>query len=152
MTQSERAVYFVAATVALLIVGAIGAFWWAGTVPSRPKGVAANAVFLWAPHVGLPAPKRGWWMACWENAGRNYCKLSGIDGNPEFEGEFVPYGRKGPFQADQLRIDPTKTREQKVWVGSALVPLVHLENGQVLIPASKYEEGVRLLEQLNPNH
>jgi hypothetical protein len=152
MTMWEKAAYIVAATGGLMIVGAIGAFWWFGTVPSRPRGVAPNAVFLWAPHVGLPASRRGWWLACWEDAGHNYCKLSRVDGNPEYEGEFFPNGHKDPFHADQLRIDTTKTGEQKVWVGTALVPLVHLENGEVLIPASKYEKGVRLLEELNPNH
>src|SRR3954468_5180069 len=68
MTQSERVIYFVAAAAVLVLVGTIGAFWWAGTVPSRPKGVAADAEFLWAPHVGLFGPRRGWWLSCWEDA------------------------------------------------------------------------------------
>jgi hypothetical protein len=32
------------------------------------------------------------------------------------------------------------------------VPLVHLENGMVLIPANKYEEGTRLLKDYEPAH
>jgi len=51
-----------------------------------------------------------------------------------------------------LKIDPEKTGDDKVWIGSALVPLVCLENGEVLIPASKYQDGARLLEQRKPNH
>jgi hypothetical protein len=152
MTMFEKTVMALAVVVIVLIIAAFGAFWWAGTVPSRPRGVAADAVFLWAPHVGLPAPKRGWWLACWEDAGHNRCKLSWINGSTEYEGEFIPYGHQGPLAADQLKIDSTKTGEETVWVGVVPVPLVYLENGEVLIPAGKYEEGVRLLEELKPRH
>ena len=148
----EKVVYALATIVALLILGLVGAYWWAGTVPSRPKAVAPNAVFLWAPHVGFPGPRRGWWLSCGENAGHNHCKLSDVDGNTEYDGEFVQYGSKGSVPVDQLKIDSEKTREHKLWIGSALVPLVYLDNGEVLIPASKYEDGVQLLEQLKPNH
>jgi hypothetical protein len=152
MTMFEKTVMALAVVVIVLIIAAFGAFWWAGTVPSRPRGVATDAVFLWAPHVGLPAAKRGWWLACWEDAGHNQCKLSGIDGDLEYEGEFISYGQKGPVPADQLKIDPEKTTEHHVWVGQASVPLVFLDNGGVLIPAGKYEEGMRLLEELKPRH
>ena len=152
MTLFEKAVYTVAALIVLLIAGVVGGYWWAGRVPSRPTGVAANAEFLWAPHVGFPGPRRGWWLSCWENAGRNRCKLSDVAGNAEYEGEFVVYSDKGSPPTDQLKIDPEKTTDNKVWIGSALVPLVFLQNGKVLIPASKYAEGARLLEQLKPNH
>jgi hypothetical protein len=152
MTLFEKAIYAVAAAAALLIVGLVVAYWWAGQVPGRPKGVAPNAVFLWAPHVGFPGPRRGWWLSCSEDVGHNRCRLSDVDGNTEYDGEFVPYGDKGSVPADQLKIDPEKTRDNKVWIGSALVPLVFLQNGRVLIPANKYQEGARLLEQLKPNH
>jgi len=150
MTTIEKSITLLAGMVILLIMAVIGSFWLAGQIPSRPRGVAANAVFLWAPHVGLPAPRRGWWLACWEDAAHNRCKLSGIDGDLEYEGEFIPYGQKGPVPANQLKIDSEKTTEHHVWVGQASVPLVYLENGQVLIPASEYDEGVRLLEKLKP--
>jgi hypothetical protein len=64
MTLLEKALYAIAAAGVSLILIIVGAFWWANTVPGRPKNVAANAVFLWAPYVGLPAPRRGWWLAC----------------------------------------------------------------------------------------
>jgi hypothetical protein len=130
MTLFEKAAYTVAAGIALLIVGLVLAYWWAGLIPSRPQGVAANAVFL-----------------C---AGHDRCKLSDVHGNPEYEGEFVLYGDKGSVPADQLNIDPEKTSDNKVWVGSELVPLMFLQNGKVLIPASKYEEGARLIQQVKP--
>jgi hypothetical protein len=49
--------------------------------------------------------------------------------------------------ADQLKIDAIMTREHKIWVGEALVPLVYLKNGEILIPATKYQEGARALNQ-----
>ncbi|HXU21773.1 MAG TPA: hypothetical protein VN788_14410 [Verrucomicrobiae bacterium] len=137
----------------LLLIGVTyGAFWWAGKVPRRPKQVAANAVFLWAPSVGLSAPKRGWWLSCTEDAGQNRCTLSDIKGNTEYEGEFLSSNGKGPVPADQLKIDTRRTLDDKVWAGSVLVPLVFLENGTILIPASKYQEGMHLLKQAQPNH
>ena len=147
MTVFEKSIYAVAAVVALLIGGLVVAYWWAGRMPSRPRGVAANGVFLWAPHVGFPGPRRGWWLSCWVDAGHDRCKLSDVDGHAEYEGEFVPFGDKTPVPADELKIDAEKTSDNKVWIGSALVPLVVLQTGKVLIPVSKYEEGARLLQQ-----
>lgn len=132
---------------AIVIFGIAGAYWWANTVPRKPAEVSPDAVFLWAPYVGLPAPKRGWWLVCWEEAGHDWCKLSGIKGEAEYQGEFVSYPHKRLIPADQLKIDPTMTREHKIWVGDALVPLVYLKNGEILIPATKYQEGVRALNQ-----
>ena len=60
----------------------------------------------------------------------------------------MPYGHAGPLQSQQLKIVPAKTeRAKKMWIGKALVPLVYLENGVVLIPDARYEDGKRLLEQ-----
>lgn len=82
-----------------------------------------------------------------ENAGQNRCKLSDIHGRTEYEGEFISSDGKGPVSVDQLKINAEKTQDNKMWVGDALVPLVFLQNGRVLIPAAKYDEGMRLLEQ-----
>ena len=55
--------------------------------------------------------------------------------------------RRGFVASDQLKIDPEKTRDNKVWIGEALVPLVYLQNGEILIPVDKYDEGARLVEK-----
>jgi len=148
MRLLEKAVYMVGALMAALIIGIVVAYWWTSRVPSRPAGVRANAVFLWAPAVGLPAPRRGDWLACWEEGEQTLCQLSDIDGSLEYKGAFIPFAHKGPIPAGELRIDSMKTRDNKVWVGRALVPLVYLENGDILIPAAKFEDGVRLLQRL----
>ena len=146
MTLIDRAVYAIAVILAMLIAGYAVAYWWTSRVPGRPPGVRADAVFLWAPAVGLPAPRRGDWLACWRENQLILCEMNHIDGAPEYKGEFVPYARSRPTSTIALKIDTSKSGENKVWVGHALVPLVFLEGGEVLIPASKYEEGVKLLD------
>jgi hypothetical protein len=110
----EKALYIVGAIGSLLIIGVAAAYWWANTVPMHPKGVSPTAVFLWAPYVGFPGPRRGSWIACSEQARQNRCTLNEIDGTIEYEGGFVPYGRKDAINADQLKIDPVKSRDYKV--------------------------------------
>jgi len=146
---------FAAWSVVALVVAAVPlSFWWANTVPSRPGSVAQDAVFLWAPHVGLPAPKRGWWLVCTQNQMRNQCKLSSKLGVTQFEGDFVPFNRPGPIAAPDLVIDVRRTeRAQKYFIGDALVPLVYLEDGGILIPLAKLKEGsnaIKQMQQANP--
>lgn len=150
MTLLVKAVYAIAVGLAILLIGLAVAYWRAGQIPNRPKDIAANAVFLWAPHLGVPGPRRGWWLSCWYDAGGDHCRLSNVQGITEYEGEFVLDSDKGSVPSDQLIIDVDETSDNKVWVGSALVPLVFLRNGKVLIPASRYEEGMRLLKQVRP--
>jgi hypothetical protein len=142
----EKVAISLGAVIGVLALGIVGAYWWLNIVPARPAEVASDAVFLWAPHVGLPAPRRGQWLSCRREAATLYrCTLTQISGRVEYVGEFVPYPRSGPVAGIESAIDAEKSREQEIWIGDALVPLVHLTNGTVLIPASKYQEGTRLL-------
>jgi hypothetical protein len=75
------------------------------------------------------------------------CELDNIDGTLEYKGEFVPYQEKRLIAPSELKIDSSKTGDDKVWIGDALVPIVHLQSGDVLLPVSKYDESVRLLER-----
>jgi hypothetical protein len=111
----------------------------ANRVPSRPKGVGQNAVFVWSPAVGFPRglPRRGSWLDCREKAGRDRCKLSDMSGRTEYESEFVRSGDRGAIIGNELQIDSSKSAQEKVWVGNVLIPLACLKNGEVLIPASR---------------
>lgn len=148
----EKSMYTVAIGTAVLVGVIAGAYWWSGRVPGRPKTVAADAVFLWAPAVGVPGPRRGWWLSCSEDGGRDRCRISTVDGKLEYEGEFVVFGDKGHVLPGQLKIDAKKSGENWVSIAGALVPLVVLENGKVLLPAAKYEEGARLLQPMGSDH
>ncbi len=134
----------------LLIMAVIGGYWWSNFGPFRPTSVPRTAVFLRAPATGGPSGPRGEWLACWESNGENFCRLSARDGTTSFEGVFVPYKRKGPVPADQLKVDASKTRyadPDGFWINYILVPIVYLKNGDALIPASQYEKGVLLLNR-----
>ena len=147
MSLAEKLVYLIAAVLALLIAGYVAAYFWTSRVPARPSDVRADAAFLWAPAVGIPAPRRGDWIACWQESTYIFCQLNDIDGKLEYKGEFVSYPQKRPIPPAPWRIDPEKTRDDKVWIGEALVPLVYLQSGEIFVPVSKYEESVSLLHQ-----
>jgi len=132
----------------LLVAWLVATYLLANRIPSRPNGVARDAVFLWAPAVGFPGglPRRGWWLACWENAGHDRCRLSDIDGGTKYEGEFIRYGDRRSVAARELQLDSSKTTAEKsVWISNAWVALVYLKDGEILIPASAYDDGARLL-------
>lgn len=145
-TIAQKIVVVVSFVVGLSFVGILVAYWWTNTVPSRPKSVRADAVFIWAPHVGVPVPRRGWWIACWESEGKNWCSVSWIDGTLKYQGEFIPYRRTTSVPTAELIIDAEKTQQADgFWLGETRVRLVYLTNGDVLIPAERYQEGKRLL-------
>lgn len=149
MTSVKKVSYAIGvlAIPILLVAWLVSAWLLANKVPSRPKGVRTDAVFLWAPAAGFPGglPRRGWWLSCWEGVGRDVCKLSDISGGTEYEGEFIRYSDRGTVSNRELQIDPKRTAENKVWVGGALVPLVYLHDGAILVPASAYDEAAHLL-------
>ncbi|OJV43323.1 MAG: hypothetical protein BGO25_08225 [Acidobacteriales bacterium 59-55] len=148
----SKLVIFLLGCVAFLIVVA-GAYWWANVPPERPSDVSAKAVFLWAGHLGLPAPKHGTWIECWtdESAMTNRCRLTAMDGTRSYEGEFVPSEGESPVSQGDLRIKAEPTSDTTHWVrieGMHGAPLVFLENGTVLIPKDAYAEGAAKLEHL----
>jgi hypothetical protein len=145
MSLFERITYLLSAIVLFLAVGLGIAYWWSGRVPSRPASVRSDAVFLWAPAVGVPAPRRGWWFSCWEESAQDICELNNLDGSLQYKEEFLSYSHRGPVAQSALQIDTSKTGSKKLWIGQALVPLAYLQNGEILVPASNYDEGVRLV-------
>jgi hypothetical protein len=142
----------------LAVAAILGAYWWANIPPSRPRELSANAVWLWAPSVGLPAPKRGIWLACWNGShdGKCRCKTIDKDGRTLYEGMFLPYRQERPVSGSDLTINIEQTQQhhidQGIFLQGELVPLVYLKNGDVLIPAAKYEDGRRSLDALQHFH
>jgi hypothetical protein len=133
--------------------GIAGAYWWANVPPTRPPGVSANAVFLWAGHLGLPAPKHGTWIECWTDAanGVNKCKLTEMNGTPGYEGTFLADTGKNPVPESDLKIESEPTSDVTDWVrldGLRGAPLVFLKDGTVLIPKDAYQDGMAKLKHL----
>lgn len=139
----------------IVVVAISGAYWWSNTPPKRPKGVSENAVFLWAGHLGLPAPRHGTWLECWaDTANRsNRCRLTEMDGKFEYEGVFLADSGQPMVPQSDLKILSEATGQNiNLWVrinGDRLVPLVFLQDRLVLIPKDAYSEGLAKLVQLH---
>lgn len=147
---SQKATIALTALFATVVIG----FWsinrLARTAPSRPNGVPADAVFLWAPAVGFPGglPRRGSWLACLDAEGHDQCALWTMDGVKKFDGQFVTYPELETLSEDQLKIDATKTADaDSVWTGAIHVPAIYLENGRILIPRDGLTDLKRRLDE-----
>jgi hypothetical protein len=131
------------------VIGVFCAYWWSNTPPNRPREVAASAVWLWAPALGLPAPKRGVWVGCMVNQQdkRVHCQTNDKNGRLEFEGIFAPQTDHGSTaDVRSMEIDVEKMSfSLSVFIDSELVPLVALKNGEVLIPAVAFDRGLKVL-------
>lgn len=135
------------------VVVIVGAYWWANVPPKRPDGMSANAVFLWAGHLGLPAPKHGTWIECWVDEANdvNKCRLYEMDGTPFYEGVFLA-DTGGAVSKSNLQIESEITSNRSNWVnlgGLRGAPFVFLKNGVVLIPKDGYQEGAAKLLHLH---
>lgn len=149
----SKSLVWIAVCVGLIVLLVSGAYWWSNIPPQRPQGVSPTAVFLWAGHLGLPAPKHGTWLECWTDSKvrENRCRLTEMDGTRSFEGAFVANTGKGPVPQSELHVLSEQTSQSvDLWVrvNTQLVPLVFLQNGVVLIPSDAYQEGMAKLEHL----
>jgi hypothetical protein len=148
-----KVLMIVATVVGVAVLAIAGAYWWANVPPKRPAGVPADAVFLWAGHLGLPAPKHGTWIECWTDTakGVNKCKLTEMNGTPGYEGVFLADTGTSPVPESDLKIEAEPTSDVTHWVnfgGLRGAPLVFLKNGTVLIPKDAYQAGMAKLEHL----
>lgn len=117
MTRSDK--NLVSAAVAATVLAAIaGAYRWSNTPPKRPRGVSASAVFWWAGHVGLPAPRHGMWLECWvetaEAASR--CRIIEMNGKVEFDGLYLANTNQPVIAQSGLKILIETTRDANLWI------------------------------------
>jgi hypothetical protein len=151
-TVEKIAIILGVPTAIVLLLG-VTIYWLSGITPSRPKSIATDAVFLWAPAVGFPGglPRRGDWLSCRVAVGgSDHCRLSTIDGATEYEGDFTPYDNGKPLPAEALQIDPGKSVRDQVWIRGQLVTLIYLRGGEILIPAEEYAKGAKLVKKSRP--
>ena len=149
----KKAIVLFLASIGVLFLVITGAYWWSNTPPGRPSDVSANGVFLWAGHLGLPAPRHGTWIECWTDskAGVNKCRLTEMDGTRSFEGAFLADTSRAAVPQSELEILSEQTSQSvDLWVrvNGEPAPLVFLRNGKVLIPSDAYEEGMAKLQHL----
>jgi hypothetical protein len=149
----KKAIVLLLSLIGLLFLAISGAYWWSNVPPRRPQGVSASAVFLWTGHLGLPSPKHGTWIECWTDAASkvNKCRLTEMDGRSGYEGVFIADTDKSPVPESDLRIKAEPTSDKTNWIrldGLRGAPLVFLQDGTVLIPQERYQEGAARLAHL----
>jgi hypothetical protein len=141
--------------ILILALYDLGLGWWNNIPPKRPRTVPPDSVFLFGLPVGAPFPiaKRGDWLNCWLDGAQNVnrCRVANVDGTFEFEGPFLRFEGVGPVSQNALQIDIKATDNKQEWIffRGELVPLVHLRDGTILIPAEDYEAGKQKLEWVN---
>jgi hypothetical protein len=110
---------------------------WANSVPSRPKSLPATAIWIPAPPAPLDFSPRGYWLACWLDTTRNVdrCKLADYKGSPSFEADYSPVTGPNPVAEDRLHLRSVNSEELWAPAGQEMVPIVHLQDGTVLVPA-----------------
>lgn len=153
MKSVGKVLIIIVAIAGAAVLAIAGAYWWSNVPPKRPKDVSANAVFLWAGSLGLPAPKHGTWIECWTDtaSGVNKCRLTEMDGKVTYEGVFLADTGRNPIPSPDLKILGEQTSQSTdLWVRSQgrFVPLVFLKDGTVLIPKDAYQDGMAKLKHL----
>ncbi len=67
-----------------------------------------------------------------------------------YDGVFLPYSSTTAISERGLEIDAEQPGhhafDQYVMIGDAFVPLVHMKNGDILIPAAEYDDGKRRVD------
>ncbi len=134
------------AIVMVIILAAVG-LWWEGHKPRRPRTVSSSALYVLANNVPFTLHKTGYWLDCWfdQHANADRCKLTDEDGTVSFEDVFLPCVGQTPLPQSELAFNTRRTG--KTWTRSPdnkiNAPVVHLENGQILLPQSFYAEAKR---------
>ncbi len=129
--------------VGTVIILAAFALWWVGHKPRRPHTVPSNALYVLPNNVPFRLHKTGYWLECWfdqhENVDR--CKLSDENGKGAFDDVFLPCVGQTPLPQSELAF---KWRTGDTWTQSrdkrVNLPVVYLDNGQILLSRSLYAE------------
>jgi len=126
----------------IVIILAAGVLWWLGHKPRRPGTVSSNALYVLPNNVPFTLHKTGYWLDCWfdQQSKVDRCKLTDENGNRVFEDVFLPSVGQTPLPQSEMVLNRQRTGD--LWTKSPdkriNVPVVQLENGQVLLPQSFY--------------
>lgn len=125
-----------------LMILVVGVLWWLGHKPGRPRTVLSNALYVLPNNIPFTLHRTGYWLDCWfdQHAKVDRCKLSDENGNEAFEDVFLPCVGQTPLPQRELVFNKRKTGYTWTWSPDKRinVPLVHLEDGQDLLPQSFY--------------
>lgn len=112
--------------------------------PSLPEDMPPTSIWVPAPVIPWELSPRGWWLGCWidRERGTAHCRTTDFIGGIKFEDDYLPANRNTPVNADMLRVVPFHGEMDWEWVQQEgdVVPIVHLQNGTILVPARDFEE------------
>ncbi len=137
----KRLVAVVAGTVIVLVMVAL---WWVGRPPQRPRTISSNALHVEPNNVGFTVHKAGYWLDCRFDkiANVDRCRLTDAKGTRLFEDVFLPCVGQRPLPQSELVLNTRRTGY--TWTQSPdkkiNVPVVYLEDGQILLPQSLYAQ------------
>jgi hypothetical protein len=129
--------------VGTVIILAASALWWVGHNPRRPHTVPSNALYVLPNNLPFRLHKTGYWLECWfdQHESVDRCKLSDEKGNGTFEDVFLPCVGETPLPQRELVFG---WRTGDTWAESPdkriNVPVVYLDDGQILLSRSLYAE------------
>jgi hypothetical protein len=138
---------FARLAVGTVIVLAAVALWWEGHRPPRPHTVSSNALYVLPNNVPFTLHKTGYWVDCWFDTHANVdkCKLADEKGATLFEDVFLPCVGQFPLPQSELVFNAQMTGA--IWTRSSdkkiNAPVIHLDDGQVLLPRSFYGKAKR---------
>lgn len=116
--------------------------------PKRPPTMPENSVWIEGPALPFQFQYRGVWLGCRRTVHAEIqCEDSEWNGKTLYRDGYVPYDDpKRPVEDSELHLSIVDW--SRVWAGfkgGELIPLVRLENGTVLLPASDYEAARKFL-------
>jgi hypothetical protein len=128
----------------------VALMWWGSRPPRRPADISPTGIFLERGVVPFKFSTHGDWLDCWQDSRTNMdrCKLADENGAVKFEDVFVSYENRSPVAGKDLRINSERTRSLHMGVTGkdVSVPIVFLQNGQILLPQSEYDNGKKFVD------
>jgi hypothetical protein len=139
-----------AATIVIVLVALRVLIWWSHSTPRRPTNLSANAIWIPAPPVVLDLARSGNWLGCSVEGLHNRCLVTRSDGTVVYDGLFLPSEAIGPIPEERLRYSVKNTMYLWVYLNQSHtnVPVIHLQDGTVLLPVNGYDELKAWLERV----
>ncbi|NYF89501.1 hypothetical protein HDF08_001568 [Edaphobacter lichenicola] len=153
MKRFSKTIFGFLTVIAVLGGGLQCLIWWGRSTPSHPKNLPTNAVWLRPPTVVFDFTRRGNWVGCSVESQNNRCVVTDARGNVEYDDLFLPIEGIGPVRKERLIYSVRNSGCLWVYLnlGKKNVPVIHLQDGTVLLPLEGYNELKNWLEKIGSN-
>ena len=137
-------------TLGALFIAFLALMWWGSRIPKRPSVISPSGIFIERGSVPFKLSTHGDWLDCWQDLSTrmDHCRLTDEKGGLKFEDTFLPYKTEVSIPGPELKIDVNKTGH--LWMGvtaeKVSLPIIFLQNGEILLPKSEYEKAKKVVE------